>query len=254
MMLAGRVALVTGASRGIGRGIVRVLSGAGAKVVINHLGQAAEAAAVACELEAGGGDCIAIEADVSERSQVEAMIESVASACGRLDILVNNAGIFPWTAWSEITTDEWDRVMAVNVRGAFNCAACAHALLARTKAGRIINMSSSVAFTAPASLLHYVTSKAALIGMTRALAREFGDDGITVNAITTGKVLTEGLSEWVEQGKLDIDEATASRQGQPIKRFGTPEDVAAAVLFLASDAAGFMTGQVVNVDGGRYFY
>lgn len=254
MNLAGKVALVTGASRGIGRGIATRLGAAGARVVINHLGQAAEADTVVREVAKAGSDALAVEADVADRDQVMAMIARTADAFGRLDVLVNNAGIFPWTAWSKITTEEWDRVMAVNVRGAFNCAVCAHPFLAREKAGRIVNMSSTVAFSGPANLLHYVTSKSALIGLTRALAREFGDDGITVNAVTTGKVPTEGLLEWVSNGDLDLEEASASRQSQPIKRFGTPADIAAAVLFLASEEAGFITGQLINIDGGRHFH
>ncbi|HVZ13104.1 MAG TPA: 3-oxoacyl-ACP reductase family protein [Bauldia sp.] len=254
MRLDGKVALVTGASRGIGHGIVVRLAAAGCRVVVNHFRQPDLAAAVVGEAKAAGGDCIAVEADVADRDQVASMVRQTADRFGRLDILVNNAAVFPPTTWTEITGDDWDRVMAVNVRGAFNCAVSAHPLLASAKSGRIVNITSTVAFSGPQRLLHYVTSKAALIGFTRALAREVGGEGITVNAVATGKVLTEGLLEWVPQGELDIAEATASRQSQPIKRFGTPADIASAVLFLASDEAAFITGQLINVDGGRYFH
>jgi len=245
----GRVALVTGAGRGLGRAIACRLADEGATVGVNDLD--GRAATVAASIEADGGHALAVPGDVSDPADVARLVEQLVDGAGTVDILVNNAGIFPWRGWTEITPEEWDRVMAVNVRAAFLCAKASYPYLRRSRHGRVVNVSSTTWMSGPTHLLHYATSKAALIGFTRSLAREVGDDGITVNAVTTGRTLTEGVQSWIEQGVMDLDEAVASRQSQPLKRLGTPAEVAAAVAFLASDDAGYITGQIVNVDGGR---
>lgn len=247
--LEGRVALVTGAGRGLGRAIACRLAEEGATVGVNDLD--GQAATVAASIEADGGHALAVPGDVSDPADVARLVEELVDGAGTVDILVNNAGIFPWRSWTEITPEEWDRVMAVNVRAAFLCARASYPYLQRSHHGRVVNVSSTTWMSGPTHLLHYATSKAALIGFTRSLAREVGDDGITVNAVTTGRTLTEGVQSWIEQGVMDLDEAVASRQSQPLKRLGTPAEVAAAVSFLVSDDAGYITGQIVNVDGGR---
>lgn len=250
----GRVALVTGASRGIGRAIARDISAEGAIVVVNHLGQHDEASLVVDDLVARGGRAVAMEADVSDFAAVQAMVAAVQDEFGRLDFLVNNAGVYPWRAWRDVDDGLWDRVMAVNVRGPFNCAKACFPLLKACGAGRIVNIASTAPISAPRNLMAYTTSKSALIGLTRSMAREMGDDDITVNAVSSGTTVTEGLQEWVREGVLSMDDAIASRASQPIKRLGQPEDLAGAVLFLLGPRAGFITGQLINVDGGRQFY
>jgi 3-oxoacyl-[acyl-carrier protein] reductase len=170
---------------------------------------------------------------------------------GTVDVLVNNAGIFPWSDWEHISGDEWDRVMAVNAKGPFLMAqACVPGMRAR-RWGRVLSMCSATFLTGSQHLMHYAASKAAVVGFTRSLARAVGDDGITANAVTTGKTLTEGFSRWFADGTLDPEETKRSREQQCIKRFSTPQDIAAVMAFLASEEAGFITGQLFNVDGGR---
>jgi NAD(P)-dependent dehydrogenase (short-subunit alcohol dehydrogenase family) len=249
--LAGRVALVTGAGQGIGRAIARRLADEAAIVGVNDLaGDRAEQ--TVRQIVDGGGVAVSLPGDVCEPDDVHRLTAELADTAGGLDILVNNAGIFPWREdWTAIDLAEWDRVMAVNVRSAYVCARAAHPYLRRGGHGRIINISSTVWMSGAKSMLHYVTSKAALIGFTRALASEVGDDGITVNAIATGRTITEGLRGWIDAGHMTIDGIHASRQSQAIKRVGEPAEIAAAVAFLASDDASYLTAHTLVVDGGR---
>ena len=247
--LSGRAALVTGAGRGIGRAIALRLAADGAAVAVNDIEASAKET---CEqiIEAGGL-ATPVLGDVSSEPEVSSFVELAVRELGRLDILVNNAGIFPWRAWTEIPVEEWDRVMAVNVRGAFLCARCSYPHLRQSGHGRVVNVSSTTWLSGPRHLLHYATSKAALVGLTHSLARELGDDNITVNAVATGRTLTEGVRDWIAAGHMTLDDVVESRQVQPIKRVGEPEEVAAVVSFLASDDASYMTGEIVVVDGGR---
>lgn len=250
-MTSGRVAVVTGASSGIGRATARRLSRDGCVVAVNHLQDHEAAARVVEEIGAAGGTAHAVEGDVSLEGDVERVVGTVVDQLGPVGILVNNAGIFPWSDWEQIPVAEWDRVMAVNVRGPFLMARACVPHMRRQGWGRVISMCSATALTGSEHLMHYAASKAAVIGFTRSLARAVGDDGVTANAVTTGKTLTEGFRRWFEDGTLDPDETRRSREGQSIKRFTAPDDVAATIAFLASDDAGFMTGQLLNVDGGR---
>jgi NAD(P)-dependent dehydrogenase (short-subunit alcohol dehydrogenase family) len=193
-----------------------------------------------------GASCIALEADVSDRSSVEEMVKRVAGEVGGVDILVNNATIYPSRPWTEIREEEWDQVLAVNLKGYFLCARATFPCMKDRGHGRVINVASITFFIGFANLLDYASSKGGVVGFTRTLAREVGPEGITVNAISPGAFPTdaekihpdpEGYNRWV------LDQ-------QSIKRRGTPEDVGNLVAFLASDAASFITGQTIEIDGG----
>lgn len=254
MRLDGKVALVTGASQGMGRAIATRLASDGAAVAINYVGDTARAEDAVRRVRDAGVAGFAVAGDVADRAAVNAFVDKIIARMGRIDILVNNAGIFPWKRWTDITVEEWDRVMAVNVRGAFNCAQAVYPHMAALQSGRIVNVSSTVFFSGPQFLLHYVTSKAALVGLTRGLAREVADANITVNAVATGRTVTEGVQAWIDEGVMSLEDAVNSRQTQCIKRLGTPDDLANVVSFLVSEDAGYMTGQLVNVDGGRHMH
>ncbi|MGD9714352.1 MAG: SDR family NAD(P)-dependent oxidoreductase [Thermomicrobiales bacterium] len=246
--LTGKTALVTGASRGIGRAIADALAGAGAAVAVNYASRENDALAVVNTIEARSGRAIAVQADVSNAQQVESMVDYVAAKLGPVTILVNNAALTdthkPWTA---ITEEEWDRVMAVNLKSCFLTLRATYPAMRHAGWGRIINISSVTWLLGRPNLLHYVSSKAGMVGFTRTLAREIGPDGITVNAITPGAIQTEAeLEMFPEQEEL----AVRLNDLQSLHRRGVPDDIAGAVCFLASDAASFMTGQTINIDGG----
>jgi 3-oxoacyl-[acyl-carrier protein] reductase len=243
--LEGRVAIVTGGGGGLAEGICTTLAASGAAVAA--VDQSREKAERVAQLSSSnGGRCIALEADVSDRTSVEAMVERVTSELGGVDVLVNNAAIYPLRPWTEIEEDEWDRVMAVNLKGYFLCARAAYPSMRERGHGRIINVASITFFIGWSGFLDYVSSKGAIIGFTRTLAREVGPDGITVNAISPGAFPTDAERVHPDQEALN----RRILEQQSLKRRGTPEDVGNLVAFLASDAASFITGQTIMIDGG----
>ena len=243
-MLAGKVALVTGASRGIGKALAGKLAREGAKVIINYNGSKEKAEAVKSEIEAAGGQAEVYQCDVSDYTACETFIQTVIKEEGSLDILVNNAGITKDGLLMKMSEEDFDKVLDTNLKGAFNTIRFASRQMLRQKGGRIINMSSVVGVSGNAGQANYAASKAGVIGLTKAAARELASRGITVNAIAPGFIetdMTDVLSDKVKE---------ASEAQIPLGHFGKPEDVAAAAAFLASEEAGYITGQVLHVDGG----
>jgi 3-oxoacyl-[acyl-carrier protein] reductase len=237
--LDGRVALVTGGSRGIGAAISRELAAAGAKLAVNYRSGREAAAAIAAEV---GG--IAVAADVGDPKAAQELIERVESELGDVDILVNNAGLTRDTLIARMTDEDWTEVIDTNLRGAFNTCRAVSRKMLRRRSGAIVNMSSVVGVHGNPGQANYAASKAGIIGLTKALARELGVRGVRVNAIAPGYItteLTDVLTE--EQTGLILGNT-------PLGRLGTPEDVAASVRFLCSDEAAFITGDVLLVDGG----
>ncbi len=248
MRLKDRVAIVTGGGFGIGRAYSLSLAGEGAGVAIADINfEAAER--TANEITRIGGQALAIMTDLSDQESIREMAQKTVQKFGRIDILVNNAALFTALTpkpWDQIDLEEWDRVMGVNVRGVFlSCRAVFPHMRAQGK-GKIINISSSTIWKGVPHMMHYLTSKAAIIGLTRALAREVGPFGINVNAVTPGFTISEGVAKTVW-----LAHAEANRAARSLKRDEHPEDLVGTILFLASDDSDFMTGQTINVDGGR---
>jgi 3-oxoacyl-[acyl-carrier protein] reductase len=243
--LEGRVAVVTGGGGGLAEGICTELAASGAAVaaVDRSLEKAERVAKLA---SANGARCIALEADVSDKASVQNMTQRVSSELGGIDILVNNAAIYPLRPWTEIEEEEWDRVMAVNLKGYFLCARAAYPSMRERGKGRIINVASITFFIGWSGFLDYVSSKGAIIGFTRTLAREVGPDGITVNAISPGAFPTDAERVHPDQEALN----RRIIEQQALKRRGTPQDVGNLAAFLASDSASFITGQTIMIDGG----
>jgi len=243
--LEGRVAIVTGGGGGLAEGICATLGASGAAVAA--VDQSLEKAERVAELAVSSGTrCIALEADVSDKASVQEMTERVSSELGGIDVLVNNAAIYPLRPWTEIEEEEWDRVMAVNLKGYFLCARAAYPNMRERGHGRIINVASITFFIGWSGFLDYVSSKGAIIGLTRTLAREVGPDGITVNAISPGAFPTDAERVHPDQEALNRH----ILEQQSLKRRGTPQDVGNLAAFLASDAASFITGQTIMIDGG----
>ncbi|HLZ72952.1 MAG TPA: 3-oxoacyl-[acyl-carrier-protein] reductase [Dehalococcoidia bacterium] len=242
--LRGRVALVTGASRGIGSAIARALGAAGCGVVVNYRGSREAAAAVAAAVEAAGGRALAVAGDVADPSAVEALFDAAQAGLGPIDILVNNAGIAQDGLLLRMSVDDWDRVLDVNLRGAFLCTKSALRGMIRRRWGRIVNVSSVVGLMGNAGQANYAAAKAGLLGLTRATAREVASRGITVNAIAPGFVETDMTATLTEAQR------EAVLREVPLARFAQPQEIAPAVVFLATEGAAYITGQVLSVDGG----
>ena len=243
-MLDGKIAVVTGASRGIGSAIARKLADEGATVVINYNGSEERANAVKAEIEGKGQKAVVRKCDVSDFASCETFIQGVTKEFGRIDILVNNAGITRDGLLMKMSEEDFDQVLDTNLKGAFHTIRFASRQMLRQKSGRIINMASVVGVSGNAGQANYAASKAGVIGLTKATAKELASRGITVNAIAPGFIETEMTAVLSDK----VKEATAVQI--PLGTFGQPEDVANAVAFLASDEARYITGQVLHVDGG----
>lgn len=244
MHLDSKVAIVTGASRGIGRAVAIAMAKAGAKVVVNYAGNVAAAKEVVDEIVAEGGQAIMVQADVANAEAVEMLVKQTMDAFGRIDILVNNAGITRDSLLMRMKEEDWDAVINTNLKGIFQCTKAVSRIMMKQKSGKIINMTSVVGIMGNAGQANYAAAKAGVIGFTKSMAKELAPRGITVNAIAPGFITTDMTAVLPEQVKAELSSKI------PLGRLGTPDDVAAAVLFLASDFANYITGQTINVDGG----
>jgi len=243
-----RIAIVTGAGQGIGRAIALGLAREGATVVIADINQES-ASAVKNEIEASGGKALAIRTDVSNESSVQAMAKKSLAEFGRMDILVNNAGIFPTSSVEEMSEEDWDRVIGTNLVGAFLCARAVVPRFLEQKSGRIISLTSGRAFQGAKNGAHYAASKAGIIGFSKSLALELASHGITVNVICPG--ITDTAQP---RGHQTEEQMYAQGQRIPLGRIGQPEDLVGPAIFLASDAAAFVTGQTILVNGGSIMW
>jgi len=243
--LAGRVAIVTGGTRGIGRAIVRALAGDGAAVVLTGR-DPARVAETAREFESAGAQVLGLVAEMGRSEDIQRVVEDAQERFGRIDLLVNNAGVIRDGLLIRMKDADWDEVLDVNLRAAFQTTRAVARIMARQRSGRIINIASTAGVTGTAGQANYAAAKAGLIGLTKSTARELAHWGILVNAVAPGLIETDmsaGLTG-------DVREAYIAQV--PLKRIGTPDEVAEVIRFLASDGAGYITGQVIHVNGGLY--
>jgi 3-oxoacyl-[acyl-carrier protein] reductase len=244
--LAGQVAVVTGASRGIGAAIARALATAGAHVVLGYRSQEALARAVVDDIVTRGGSAEAIGFDVVTGSEVEQAMRDVVARLGKIDVLVNNAGVSSDALILRTSDEQWQRVLDVNLKGVFNCTKSVARPMMRARSGRIVNLSSVVGVTGNTGQAAYAAAKAGVIGFTKSTARELASRGITANVVAPGFIETD-MTEGLDASARDMYRALI-----PLGRLGRGEDVAAAVAFLAGPGAGYITGQVIHINGGMY--
>jgi 3-oxoacyl-[acyl-carrier protein] reductase len=245
-MLDGKVALVTGASRGIGRAIAISLAEAGANVVVNYAGNESAAAEVAAHIHSLGRKAMTMKANVGNSTEVDAMVKQTLETFGQLDILVNNAGITRDNLLMRMKDEEFDEVINTNLKGVFNCVRSVTRTMMKQRSGRIINISSVVGALGNPGQANYVAAKAGVIGLTKSAARELASRGITVNAVAPGFITTDMTDKLSEEMRAQL------LLQIPLARFGQPDDIAKTVLFLASDEASYITGQTLHIDGGMY--
>lgn len=245
--LTGKVALVTGGSRGIGRAIALQLARQGADVAVNYRGNQEAGRAVVDEIEAMGRRALAVQADVADAEAVQAMVKEITSTLGGPHIVVNNAGITRDTLIMRMKEEDWDAVLNTNLKGAFNVIKAVQRPMMKARYGRIVNITSVAGISGNAGQANYASAKAGLVGLTKSVAKELGSRGITCNAVAPGFIPTDLTADLSEALIAQAVELT------PLGRLGTVEDIAQAVTFLASDAAAFITGQVLKVDGGMLF-
>ncbi len=251
MRLAGKVAIVTGGARGLGLAISTRFAKEGASVVIADLSGADE---VAADLVKQGYKALAIQTDVSSEESVAAMVEKTVKTCGTVDILVNNAGIASTVMpqpFEELTVKQWRAILDVNTVGLWLCCRAVSPHMRAQKAGRIINLTSSTAIRGAPFMMHYVASKGAVIAMTRALANELGGDNILVNAVAPGYILTDSN---VANADMSAKVSAVTLQRRPVKRHGYPEDIVGTVVYFASEDAGFVSGEIISIDGGGTYH
>jgi 3-oxoacyl-[acyl-carrier protein] reductase len=247
--LKGKTAVVTGSSRGIGRGCALVLAKYGCNVVVNYVESAEKAREVAREIKGLGSESLVVKADVSQEQDVRSMMESTVNTFGRIDILVNNAGIHQHLKTWELSLEDWNRVIATNLTGVFLCSREAVIHMKEAKSGSLVNISSCVAFTGTDHEIHYASTKAGILGFTKSLALEAAPYNIRVNAVAPGFFATDMVLPLItDEEKKDLE------AGIPLGRLGNPEDIGEAVAFLASDKAQYITGQILHVNGGLILY
>ncbi len=243
-MLNGKIAVVTGAGRGIGRAIALQFAEFGAKVVLNYRSSIAQVEELLQAIKSAGGEAIAVQADISKEAEAKKLMEAAIKQYGRIDILVNNAGINKDNLLMRMSEEDFDQVIDINLKGTFLCLKHASTIMLKQRSGKIINISSVVGIAGNIGQTNYAASKAGVIGMTKSAARELASRGITVNAVAPGFIqtdMTDALPEKIKE---------ISIANIPLKRFGKASEVAGAVSFLASEAANYITGQVIQVDGG----
>ncbi|MFS0656055.1 3-oxoacyl-[acyl-carrier-protein] reductase [Bacillus sp. 179-C3.3 HS] len=243
-MLTNKTAVVTGASRGIGRSIAIDLAKSGANVVVNYSGNEAKANEVVDEIKALGQQAFAVKADVSNAEEVQALMKQAIDTFGSIDILVNNAGITKDNLLMRMKENEWDDVININLKGVFNCTKAVTRQMMKQRSGRIINLASVVGVSGNPGQANYVAAKAGVIGLTKTTAKELASRHITVNAVAPGFISTDMTD------KLDDNVQTEMLKQIPLARFGAPEDISNVVVFLASEGASYITGQTIQVDGG----